>query len=285
MNLDTMTTPEILALINDEDASVAGAVRVALPAIGRAAELVAERIRAGGRVFYLGSGTSGRIGVLDASEWAPTFGTEAGLIQAIFPGEGAPSAEASSDLEDDAGLGARAVAARGVRGGDIVIGLAASGRTPYVIGGLQGAREATAATVGICCNPDAPMMALVDIAIVAVVGPEVLTGSTRMKAGTAQKMILNMISTAAMVHLGKVHSNLMVDLRPANEKLLARAHRIVAAAASVPASEAAVVLEQAGGQVKTAIVMAALRCDRTTAQERLAKAQGVVRTALLPETR
>lgn len=282
MRLDQMDTADMLVLMNEEDAGVALAVRAALPEITRAVDLVAGRIKAGGRVFYVGAGTSGRIAMLDAAEWTPTFSTDPGLVQAVIAGGPSASVDAASELEDDAELGARDLAARGVGSRDVVIGLAASGRTPYVLGALQAARSAGAATAGICCNPDAPMTAVVDVAIVAVVGPEVLAGSTRMKAGTAQKMILNMISTAAMVRLGKVHSNLMVDVHPGNRKLVDRARRIVAEAASIPLSEAAKSLEAAGNQVKPAIVMAVLGCDLAAAQQRLARADGVVRAALEP---
>jgi len=280
MQLDAMSTSQILELINDEDGTVAGAVRRALPEIARATELVAASIRSGGRVFYVGAGTSGRIGSLDASEWRPTFGTDPDLVRAMIAGGSSATVDAASGFEDDAGLGARDLTSRGVRRGDVVVGLAASGRTPYVIGSLQAARAAGAATIGICCNPDASMTALVDVAVVAVVGPEVLTGSTRMKAGTAQKLILNMLSTAAMVRLGKVYSNLMVDMAPANEKLLDRARRIVGEAASIPVGEAAKVLEAAGNRVKPAMVMAVLRCDLKDAEQRLARAGGFVRKAL-----
>lgn len=280
VRLDQMGTAEVLALMNNEDAGVAPAVRVALPEIARAVELVAERIRSGGRIFYVGAGTSGRIASLDEAEWTPTFSTDPRLVQTIMAGSSSSSVDTASGLEDDAGLGARDLTAKKIGRPDVVIGLAASGRTPYVIGALQAARNAGAATVGICCNPDAPMTGIVDVAIVSVVGPEVLTGSTRMKAGTAQKMVLNMISTAAMVRLGKVYSNLMVDVRPANRKLLDRARRIVAEAASIPLGEAAKVLEEAGNQVKPAILMAVLGCDLPAAQQRLARAGGFVRAAL-----
>lgn len=280
MQLDAMSTSQILELINDEDASVASAVRRALPEIVRATEVVVGAISSRGRVFYVGAGTSGRIGSLDASEWRPTFGTDPDLVQTIIAGGPAAAVDAASGFEDDAGLGARDVKSRGVRRGDVVVGLAASGRTPYVIGALQAARAAGAATIGICCNPDAPMTTGVDVAIIAVVGPEVLTGSTRMKAGTAQKLILNMMSTAAMVRLGKVYSNFMVDMVAANEKLLDRARHIVAGAAAIPLSEAAKTLQAAGNRIKPAIVMAVLRCDLKDAEQRLARAGGFVRKAL-----
>jgi len=280
MRLDVISTREIVALINEEDASVAAAVRRVLAEITRAADLIADRIRHGGRVFYVGAGTSGRIALLDASEWPPTFGTSPDLVQVIIAGGVSAGVQSAAPLEDDATLGARDLASRDPQARDVVVGLAASGRTPYVIGALQRAREAGAATIAICSNPGAPMIASADIAIVAVTGPELLTGSTRMKAGTAQKMILNMLSTAAMVRLGKVYSNLMVDVTPANEKLLERARRIVSEAAGIPAAEADRVLEAGGRNLKTAIVMAVRRWSAEEANAALARAGGLIRKAL-----
>jgi N-acetylmuramic acid 6-phosphate etherase len=280
MRLDTLSTREIVALINEEDATVAGAVRRALREITAAADLVAERITGGGRVIYVGAGTSGRIALLDAAEWTPTFGTPPDLVRVVVAGGAEAGVRAAAPLEDDAALGARDLRAAGATAADVVVGLTASGRTPYVLGALRAARDAGAATVGVCANPGTPITALADIAIVAETGPEILTGSTRMKAGTAQKMILNMVSTAAMVRLGKVYSNLLVDLAPANEKLRERARRIVAAAAGVSPAQAAGVLEAAGGRVKTAIVMAARRCTVEEADAALARAGGNVRRAL-----
>lgn len=280
MQLDGMTTAEILTVINEEDATVAGAVRTALPQIAAATELVVERIRRGGRVFYVGAGTSGRIGLLDAVEWTPTFGTTPDLVQVVLAGSDRATIESASELEDDARLGARDLTARHLVASDVVIGIAASGRTPYVLGALEAARTVGAATVALCCNPEAPLTQLADIAIVAVVGPEVISGSTRMKAGTAQKMVLNMLSATVMVRLGKVYSNLMVDVRPLNSKLRARAQRIVAQAAAIAPAEAAKVLEAADNQVKAAIVMAVVGCDLPTALARLEHASGSVRNAL-----
>ena len=280
MRLDVMSTREIVALINEEDASVAPAVRRALGEIARAADLIAERIREGGRVFYVGAGTSGRVALLDAAEWPPTFGTPPDLVQVVIAGGAAAGVQSAAPLEDDAALGARDLAAKAPQPRDVVIGLAASGRTPYVLGALRQAREAGAATVAVCSNPGAPVTAAAEIVIVAPTGPEVLTGSTRMKAGTAQKMILNLLSTAAMVRLGKVYSNLMVDMAPANEKLLDRGRRIVAEAAGVSAAEAARVLDAAGRRVKTAIVMAVRRCSADEADAALARAGGLIRRAL-----
>lgn len=280
MRLDVMSTLEIVTLMNDEDAAVASAVRRALGEIARAADLLAERIRQGGRVFYVGAGTSGRVALLDAAEWPPTFGTDPDLVRVVIAGGAEAGVRSAAPLEDDAALGARDLAARAPRPEDVVVGLAASGRTPYVLGALRHAREVGAATVAVCSNPRTPMTEAAQIVIVADTGPEALTGSTRLKAGTAQKMILNMLSTAAMVRLGKVYSNLMVDMTPANEKLLERAKRIVSEAAGVSGAEAARVLEAGGRRVKTAIVMAVRRCGAAEADAALARAGGVIRRAL-----
>jgi len=280
LHLDRLSTEEIVLLINEEDATVAWAVRRAIPAIARAADLVAEHLRLGGRVFYVGAGTSGRIGWLDAVEWGPTFGIEPDRIRVLVAGGVSASVEASSELEDDPDLGASDLQAHRPTRTDVVIGIAASGRTPYVLGALRAARDAGCAVVSVCNNPSPPMEGLADVAIVVCTGPEVLAGSTRMKAGTAQKMVLNMISTAAMVRLGKVYGNLMVDLRPLNRKLWARACRIVAEAAGVSGEEAACLLERADRNVKVAIVMAVRGCDPQEAAERLARAGGFVRRAL-----
>ncbi|MDQ7843172.1 MAG: N-acetylmuramic acid 6-phosphate etherase [Armatimonadota bacterium] len=280
MRLDVMSTAEIVALINDEDATVAAAVRGALPEIARAADLIADRLRRGGRLFYVGAGTSGRIAMLDAAEWTPTFGTDPGLVRAVVAGGAEATIAAASALEDDAEQGAQDLAVHDPVPSDVVVGIAASGRTPYVLGALRKARAAGAATIALCSNANTPMAEEADLAIVVLTGPEVLTGSTRMKAGTAQKMVLNMLSTAAMVRLGKVYSNLMVDMVPANEKLLHRARRIVAEAAGVSPAQAAQVLEAAGNHVKTAIVMAVLRCGRDEARAALERAGGMVRIAL-----
>ncbi len=279
-DLDRLPVSEVVRLINQEDATVAEAVRQALPAVARAAELVAERLARGGRVFYVGAGTSGRIGWLDAVEWVPTFGVEPGSVQAVVAGGIGSTVEASSELEDDAELGARDLQAQGPRADDVVVGIAASGRTPYVLGALRAARDAGCATVAVCNNPHSPMEAVADVAVVVRTGPEVVAGSTRMKAGTAQKMVLNMLSTAAMVRLGKVYRNLMVDVQPLNRKLAARASRIVAQAAGVSAEEAEEWLDRAGRNVKLAIVMARTGCGPEEAAARLRGAGGQVRVAL-----
>ncbi len=278
--LDRLATREIVELINAEDTQVAAAVRWALPAITRAVDLIAERIGSGGRLIYVGAGTSGRIGLLDAAEWGPTFGTPTGTVRAIIAGGPGAAVEVAADVEDAAELGAVDLAAREVTAGDVVVGITASGRTPYVLGALQAAREAGAATVSIACNPNPPIGDVSDVAIVAVTGPEIISGSTRLKAGTAQKLILNMISTAVNVKLGKVYGNLMVDVQPLNKKLLERAGRIVAEAAAVSVDDAARLLEAAGGNVKAAIVMAASGADLPEAQRRLERARGFVRAAI-----
>jgi N-acetylmuramic acid 6-phosphate etherase len=279
-DLDRLSTEEVVRLINQEDATVAEAVREVLPAVARAAELVAERLSSGGRVFYVGAGTSGRVGWLDAVEWAPTFGVDPGYVRAVVAGGIGSAVEASSELEDDADLGAGDLLSHQPTSRDVVVGIAASGRTPYVLGALRAAREAGCATVAVCNNPRSPLEALADVAVVVRTGPEVVAGSTRMKAGTAQKMILNMVSTAAMVRLGKVYRNLMVDVRPLNRKLATRAARIVAQAAGVSVGEAEKVLEQAGRNVKVAIVMARTGCSPEEAAARLERAGGRVRAAL-----
>jgi N-acetylmuramic acid 6-phosphate etherase len=278
--MDQLTTEEMLALIHSQDAEVAAAVRAALAEIARAVDLIADHLNRGGRLFYAGAGTSGRIGLLDAAEWRPTFGTAPGTVRAIIAGGTAASVEAAADVEDDEQAGAMDLREGGVLSGDVVLGITASGGTPYVLGALRAARAAGAATVSVACNPIAPVAALSDVAIVAVTGPEVIAGSTRMKAGTAQKMILNMLSTAVNVKLGKVFGNLMVDIQPLNQKLLARARRIVAEATGVSAADAAALLDASGGNVKAAVVMAVTGVDFPEAQRRLQRARGFVRAAI-----
>ena len=280
VDLDRLSTEEVVRLINEEDATVAGAVRDALPAVARAAELMAERLSHGGRVFYVGAGTSGRLGWLDAVEWVPTFGVEPGCVRVVVAGGIGAAVEASSEVEDDAGLGASDLLAQQPCARDVVVAIAASGRTPYVLGALRAGREAGCALIAVCNNPASPMEALADVAVVVRTGPEVVAGSTRMKAGTAQKMVLNLMSTATMVRLGKVYRNLMVDVRPLNRKLAAPAARIVVQAAGVPLEAAERLLGQAGGNVKVAIVMARADCDALEATERLKQAGGRLRVAL-----
>ena len=278
--LDRLPVPELLRIMNDEDARVAPAVREALPQIARTVDLVVQALSAGGRLVYIGAGTSGRIGLLDAVECQPTFGTEPGRVVGLIAGGPNAFALAVEGAEDDAELGENDVKALGVGADDMVIGLAASGRTPYVLGALAAARSCGAPTAGVSCNSDSPLGAAADIAIEIPTGAEVLTGSTRLKAGTAQKLVCNMITTAAMVRLGKVYGNLMVDLLPTNAKLVDRAQRIVREATGCTIDEARTALRASGNHAKTAVVMVLAGCSAEEARTRLSTAAGRVRDAL-----
>jgi len=280
MNLDRLSTEEILRLINDEDHRVPDAVGAEIPQIARAVDAVVAAIRGGGRVVYVGAGTSGRIGLLDALEWAPTFGVDPGIINAVVAGGRAALIESAAPAEDDAAAGKAEIAALRCGPADAVVGLAASGVTPFVLGAIKEARRRRSTTIGITSVPGSPLAAVVQIPITPATGAEVLTGSTRMKAGTAQKLVLNMLSTAAMVRLGKVYSNLMVDVSPRNRKLAARAKRVVAEATGLDLTESGRLLDRAGGSAKVAIVMALAGVDRNAAEERLQRAAGDVRRAL-----
>lgn len=280
MNLDRLAILDMLRLMNEEDALVPLAVRDALPAIAQAVERVAAALAAGGRLIYVGAGTSGRLAVLDASECPPTFNTLPEQVQGVIAGGPDALTRAVEGAEDDRPQAVADIAALEVSARDVVMGIAASGGTPYVLAALEEAQRRGAVTVGLACNAPAPLLDLADIPIAVIVGPEVLTGSTRLKAGTAQKMVLNMITTASMVRLGKVYENLMIDVQPTNAKLRARARRIVAAAAGIAESEAATLLEQAGQEVKTAIFMARTGADAVTARAKLAAASGHLRRAL-----
>ncbi len=255
-NIDKLATEEVLRIINAEDQKVAAAVAAEIPNIARAVDGIVERLRAGGRLFYIGAGTSGRLGVLDAAECRPTFNVPAELVQGIIAGGEAALARATEASEDDRTAGVADLTARGFAAGDALVGIAASGRTPYVLGAIEAARETGALTIGISCTPNSELAGVAAVAITPLVGPEVVTGSTRMKAGTATKLVLNMLSTAAMVRLGHVYGNLMVNVQPTNEKLRERARRIVSEAAGVDPDEAAAWLERAGNHVRTAIDMA-----------------------------
>lgn len=255
-NIDKLATEEVLRIISAEDQKVAAAVAAEIPNIARAVDGIVERLRAGGRLFYIGAGTSGRLGVLDAAECRPTFNVPAELVQGIIAGGEAALARATEASEDDRTAGVADLTARGFAAGDALVGIAASGRTPYVLGAIEAARETGALTIGISCTPNSELAGVAAVAITPLVGPEVVTGSTRMKAGTATKLVLNMLSTAAMVRLGHVYGNLMVNVQPANEKLRERARRIVSEAAGLDPDEAAAWLERAGNHVRTAIDMA-----------------------------
>lgn len=279
-DLDTMTVSEILTAMNHEDSSVPRAVAQALPAIERAVAAIVSSRRRGGRMIYLGAGTSGRLGVLDAVECPPTFGTDPGEVVGLIAGGEQAFLTAVEGAEDDPNLAVADLHSIELTGDDVVVGLAASGRTPYVVGGLDEARRVGAATVAVACNRDALISSHADVAIEVDTGPEVLTGSTRLKAGTAQKMVCNMLSTASMIRTGKAFRNLMVDVRPTNAKLVDRAHRIVIAATGANTDTAAAAIDAADGHAKTAIVMLLADCDHATAVQRLQVAQGSVRDAI-----
>jgi len=259
---------EIVRLMNEEDARVAEAVRVVLPAVARAVEGIVARLRGGGRLFYAGTGTSGRLGVLDAAECPPTFGVAPELVQGIIAGGYEALYRATEASEDDADAGARDLNARGATAQDAVVGIAASGRTPYTIGAVAHARALGAFTACVTCAPASPITSAVDVSIAPVVGPEVIAGSTRLKAGTAQKLVLNMLSTATMIRLGYVTGNRMTNLQPRNVKLRARSLRILAAEAGLDESAAREALERAGGDLRVALVMS--RTNRTPEEARAA---------------
>jgi N-acetylmuramic acid 6-phosphate etherase len=278
--IDRCSTVEMLRIINEEDQKVVPAVGREIPGIANAVDRIVERILGGGRLFYIGAGTSGRLGVLDAAECPPTFHVSPELVQGIIAGGEAALARATEANEDDPEAGRRDLTARVFLAGDALVGIAASGRTPYVLGAVAAARELGALTIGISCTPDSELARAVEIAITPLVGPEVIAGSTRMKAGTATKLVLNMISTAVMIRLGHVYGNLMVNVQPKNSKLEDRARRIVAQAAGVSYERAADMLSAADGDVKTAIVMARLNIDRDAAKATLGAAGGKISKAL-----
>ena len=279
-DIDTKSTREVLEIINGEDRGVAGAVEKEIPRIAEAVDAIASRVRKGGRLFYIGAGTSGRLGVLDAAECPPTFHVPPELVQGIIAGGEQALARATEATEDDPEVGKRDLLARGFTGTDALVGIAASGRTPYVLGAVVAARELGALTIGISCTPDSQLSRQVEIPITPLVGPEVIAGSTRMKAGTATKLVLNMISTALMIQLGYVYGNLMVNVEPKNHKLEDRARRIIAEAAAVSYETAAELLRDARGSVKTAIVMSRLSLDYDSAVARLSAAGGRVSATL-----
>ena len=280
LGLDKMTSLEIAAAMNREDAKVAGVIEGSLKEIALAIDAAAEAFGKGGRLIYMGAGTSGRLGVLDASECPPTFGVPDTMVIGLIAGGRDAMFKAKEGAEDDPALGREDLLAIGLDRRDVVVGLAASGRTPYVIGGLQYAREIGARTVALACNSASEIGRNADIVIEAEVGPEVLTGSTRLKAGTAQKMILNMISTGAMVRTGKTYENLMVDVQQTNLKLVDRARRMVMLVTEASGEEAEQALKEAGGSAKLAILMLLLNIGAPEAAERLEKAGGFIRRAI-----
>ena len=280
MNLDTMTPLEVITVMNQEDAKVPEAIKPALPNIAQCVSWAIESIEAGGRIVYMGAGTSGRLGVLDAVECPPTFGVAPEVVVGLIAGGEKAFVKAVEGAEDSRQLGHDDLVDIGLQKRDIVIGIAASGRTPYVLGGLAYAQEVGCHTVAISCNPGSAIGQAAELAIEVVPGPEVLTGSTRLKSGTCQKLILNMISTATMVGCGKAYQNLMVDVMQTNEKLVVRAQNIVMEATGCDRETATEKIAIAGGSAKTAITMILADCDLEEAQARLAKAKGHVREAI-----
>jgi N-acetylmuramic acid 6-phosphate etherase len=280
MDIDARNSIEIVKIINDEDKKVAFAVEQELPYIAQAVDIVVAAFKNGGRLFYAGAGTSGRIGVQDAAECPPTYGSDPEMIKGLIAG-GRPAVfkaqEGAEDLEEN---GADDIVAHSVNHKDVVCGIAASRRTPYVVGAVKKAREIGAKTIFVTTNPRSQFNIDVDVAICPEVGPEVIMGSTRMKSGTAQKLVLNMITTSAMIKLGKVYENMMVDLQMTNKKLEERSKRIVMTITGVDYDEAERVLLDAGGHVKTAVVMIRASVDASEARARLQKADGFVRRAI-----
>jgi len=280
-HIDELSTLDMLRLISDEDRKAAAAVVAVLPEVAKAIDEIANRINDGGRVFYIGAGTSGRLGVLDASEIPPTFSVPPTLFQGLIAGGDSALRNSSEASEDSPEQGAADLAAAGFTGQDALVGIAASGRTPYVLGALQHANPLGALTIALTCVPNSQMAAVADISIAPLTGPEVLTGSTRMKGGTATKLVLNMLSTGVMIKSGAVYGNLMVNVQPTNAKLVDRAQRIIMAATQTDPSTAANLLQQAGS-VKTAIVMQKLSLDRAAAEAKLADNEGRLAAALKP---
>jgi len=287
--LDLLTTLGVVRAMNREDTRVAPAVRRALPAIARAVDAIAKALRGGGRLLYVGAGTSGRLAALDAAECPPTFGTPRGMIEAILAGGRRALTEASEGAEDSAAMGARDLARRKISARDVVVGIAASGTTPYVLGALELARRRGAVTIGIACNRGTPLARAAQIPIVVETGPEAVAGSTRLKAGTAQKMVLNLLSTGAMVRLGRVYDNWMVGVALTNRKLRRRGLRILKEASGASASEAARALGKSGhgrsnalgaDRLRVALVMLKVAVSAREARRRLSASGGDVRRAL-----
>ena len=281
MDIDASSTEEILKIINDEDKTIPYAVEKELPYIAQAVELIVKALKNGGRLLYFGAGTSGRLGVIDASECPPTFGTPYGMIEGYIAGGKEAMFRAQEGAEDYEENGAKDILLAQVNNKDVVCGIAASRRTPYVIGAVKKAKELGATTLYITCNPRKDFnIKEVDVAICPYVGPEVIMGSTRMKSGTAQKLVLNMLTTTSMIRMGKVYENMMIDLQMTNKKLFERSKKIVMTITGVSYDEAAKYLQQAGGHVKTTLVMIKAGVNADDARERLIKADGFVRKAI-----
>jgi N-acetylmuramic acid 6-phosphate etherase len=278
--IDALPTGQVLSIINNEDRRVAEAVSRELPAITRAVDAIVKAFEKGGRLFYIGAGTSGRLGVLDAAECPPTFSVPPEMVQGIIAGGEAALTRATETSEDDSTIGVRDLIGRGFVERDVLVGIAASGRTPYVLGSIAEANRMGAFTIGISCTPDSELSRAVKLPITLLVGPEIVAGSTRMKAGTATKMVLNMLTTASFIRLGYVFGNLMVNVQPKNAKLADRARRIIAMAAGVSHDRAGELLAAAGNSVRIAIVMARTGVDRAEAERRLSRVGGRVSKSL-----
>lgn len=277
--IDRLSTIDMLSVINAADAQIASAVKRELPNIAKAVDAITARLEAGGRLFYSGAGTSGRLAVLDASECPPTFNTPPDLVQGLIAGGDRALRHSVEKAEDDPEQGKHDLMTRQFASGDALVGIAASGRTPYVLGAIAYARSLGALTIGLSCTPKSELAQAAEIAITPASGPEIVTGSTRLRAGTATKLVLNMISTGVMIKLGYVYGNLMVNLQPANEKLTDRARRIVVQIAGISYDEASRLLN-AAGSVRTAILMHKLKLSRDEAETKLAAAKGRLRIAL-----
>jgi N-acetylmuramic acid 6-phosphate etherase len=279
-SIDALPTEQMLRIINAEDQKVAAAVAAEIPAITRAVDTIVSAMQQGGRLFYIGAGTSGRLGMLDAAECPPTFSVPPDLVQGIMAGGESALSRATETTEDDPAFGARDLTRGGFGAQDVLVGIAASGRTPYVLGAVAEARRLGGRTISITCTPDSELARAVDIAIAPLAGPEIVAGSTRLKAGTATKLVLNMLSTAAFIRLGYVYGNLMVNVQPKNSKLVDRARRIIARATGATYEQAGDLLAAAGNSVRTAIVMGKLGLSREQADNRLARAGGRISEAL-----
>ena len=278
-NLSSLPSREIVRVMNEEDGLVASAIALVLPEVAKAVEEIVRRLNEGGRLFYIGTGTSGRLGVLDAAECPPTFGVSPDLVQAIIAGGYEACYRAVEASEDDAEAGEKDLRARGFAKGDVLVGIAASGRTPYTVGAVRYARALGAFTIAITCAPNSPITEAAEVSIVPVVGPEVVAGSTRLKAGSAQKMVLNMLSTATMVNLGYVTGNRMTNLLPRNTKLRLRAIRIIMAETGSDEETSRAALERAGGDPRPALVMIKTGSSFEEAKAALEASGGVIEEA------
>ena len=280
MNIDSLSTIDMISMINEEDKTVPLAIERVKETIAKAVDVIAKRLSKGGRLIYTGAGTSGRLGIIDASECPPTFGVDFELVQGLIAGGNTAIFKAVEGAEDNEQLGQTDLINKNITKKDVVCGIAASGRTPYVIGGMKYAKRLGAAVICVTMNPDSEMAKLADIAISVVVGPEVIMGSTRMKAGTAQKLVLNMLTTGAMIKLGKVYGNLMVDVKASNEKLIARAKRIVMLATSCEQDKVEKVLKETNYDVKLSILMIKTGLVKEKAQKLLLDNEGYIQKAI-----